>query len=1189
MRRPGHRIDMHCWLIMLLLFASSAYGQRCDQVFPGAAQSSANNGRVSFYWGARLINTPGNLVRTRNLVDYAGNNTSCNGVSCTATNTIVPDINTSATTSNTSYYIPFNYTLQPGRYNRIEVGSNITLTLLPGVYEMNDLVFYSGSRLVISSPGTTSIILNGDFSTNYAVNINANGAAGRYLFIYARGSIELASNSTTRAIVYARGNVTTQNGASLVGAATANSQIVVNSGSSITYDANAVAQTEFGSVCSPAYETPNLVAEWRLDEISWNGTANEVRDSSGNNFHGRAVNYNRLPSSAIATPVRPGSPGTCRYGSFNNVNDGYVQINDPGNNSALDLTSYSLMAWIYARTYAVNDTLMTVVSKDENYEFHVDNYGRIFWWWGGGNQSLRTTATISRNAWHHIAVTYSRGNQLIYIDGVQQASSNNTQDVQLNNDPVNIGSDFTYPSRMFNGYIDEVRLYDGALNAEDVNRFMNESHPCIPENVLDHFDIAVGATDASTCVPQEIIITAKNDRDETLDGYTGTVSLTTSTNNGRWTKTNDPTDARGGLTATTNDSGTATYVFANNESDAGEITLNLANQHAERLTITVADNDEGISSTSEEIRFSDNAFVVSSPDALADDVIVGRDHLFNVAMYTRDDAGNCAIATDYSAAQVKASVTRTANDPGGTAPALVNSTNTAVLLPSATPATDNVTFPFVNGSADFRLRTSDAGEYSIQFRDDSSGFADEPIVGGSQTLVVRPFAFDLSITGNPVATGAGGPVFRAAGAPFTVNVRAVAWQAEDAVAGTGVAVGHTDAQPGNEADLSNNATVTHFGSDTVHLAVDYADPGIGDLLGTVDLSFSNGVASTTLAFDEVGVIGLAASVSDGGYLSAGTLRTARLQGRSGYVGRFIPANFTVNNALLTPACSTFSYMGEDFSVAYQLQATNTQGAITRNYTGAYAKLLASDLAYVAVAPGVDLSSRLEREAPSAAWLNGEWPLTQTFRLARSGSPDGPFSPVSLGLDLADSDGVGLADSVKALDANGDGVDDHVNLGEQDIFFGRLRLDGTFGSELAALPVNFVIERWTGNAWQPNLQDSCSGIALSAIAYPSGDIATPANRTVSLNSGSTTGEYAAIDAAQGEVVFSAGDAGHYFSAPGAGNTGEFTVNVDLTLYPWLRFDWNQDGDYGDQNLPPATFTFGAYRGHDRVIYWQEVLQ
>src|SRR5690606_13666455 len=98
--------------------------------------------------------------------------------------------------------------------------------------------------------------------------------------------------------------------------------------------------------------------------------------------------------------------------------------------------------------------------------------------------------------------------------------------------------------------------------------------------------------------------------------------------------------------------------------------------------------------------------------------------------------------------------------------------------------------------------------------------------------------------------------------------------------------------------------------------------------------------------------------------------------------------------------------------------------------------------------------------------------------------------------------------------------------------------------------------------------------------------TDASRAVNLGGGSAIGQYANIDV--NNVNFIDGNAGHFFTAPGV--TGSFPVNVDLTSLPWLRFDWNQDGDHNNNlALPPATISFQQYRGHDRIIYWREVFE
>jgi len=53
-----------------------------------------------------------------------------------------------------------------------------------------------------------------------------------------------------------------------------------------------------------------------------------------------------------------------------------------------------------------------------------------------------------------------------------------------------------------------------------------------------------------------------------------------------------------------------------------------------------------------------------------------------------------------------------------------------------------------------------------------------------------------------------------------------------------------------------------------------------------------------------------------------------------------------------------------------------------------------------------------------------------------------------------------------------------------------------------------------------------------------------------------------------------------SAPGVGKEGR--VVVIYSAADWLKFDWKGSGDEN----PQGQAIFGGYRGHDRVIYWQE---
>ena len=154
-----------------------------------------------------------------------------------------------------------------------------------------------------------------------------------------------------------------------------------------------------------------------------------------------------------------------------------------------------------------------------------------------------------------------------------------------------------------------------------------------------------------------------------------------------------------------------------------------------------------------------------------------------------------------------------------------------------------------------------------------------------------------------------------------------------------------------------------------------------------------------------------------------------------------------------------------------------------------------------------------------------------------------------------------------------------------MYFGRLVLPNAHGPESATLEARLHTEFWSGSAWVQMTSDSCSAIAQTDIRFPEGSIDNPANRSVPLGSGATNASF--LDTSSGAINFVGGDAGLSFSAPGAGNTGQFNIDIDLSNYPWLRFDWNQDSLHDDAALPSAEISFGSYRGHDRIIYWHEV--
>lgn len=1201
--------------IVILLIWQPALGQICEEIFPDAVSSANNSGEIIFGNNSRVIGSPDNILDTRNLNDSSGG-VSCDGAPCSASNAIVDESDFNSFPNNQpdiSVGFQQTQTISPGNYGGLTLSSEATLNMEPGVYAFrDDVVIGFDAEIVVTAPGT--VILYARQEVNVRSEAVINDLAGtRYFFLFARQDITFNARAIFNGVVFSRQEIELFNGAIITGAVTARQDINLRSASTIVYDADVVSDTDFDTWCtSNNVPLPQLIAEWRLDELSWNGSANEVQDNSGNGLHGSAVEFNGsgFPNTDISNPVVSGSPGTCSYGDFNGTADGYVEIPDPGINSILDLDDeFSVTVWVNARSWATSG-LATIVSKDENFEFHLNGSGRINWWWGGGNRSLTSSQSVPLNEWHHIAITYRSGEQHIYLDGVSIANNNSTQAITLNNDSVFIGTDWNLHSRRFNGLIDEVRIYGGALTEAQVQQVMNETHDCVLGTTLDRFDIDVGSGNGSVCAPQAITISARDASDSVMPGYTGTIDITTSTGNGDW-EIGTASDALGNLVAGSTDSGSASYTFEQSGLDEGVITIELNNQHAETLTISVNDSSEGVSSSSSTLTFSENAFAINENDNLDYDVIAGRPHGFVALMLRREPgASECGVATNYNESSVRAWVSRGASDAGGAAPVINNALGTDTAnLQSTELASEGIDLNFSSGVATFSLATADVGQYSVQLYDDTLNFSDQPIRGGSQTLVVRPFAFDVSVAGNPGATDANGDVFQAAGEAFDVTIRALGWHTlddndENSGAGDGQPDTYQDsgANPSDD-DQFNGAVLPSFGLEptpaTLTLSSSLLAPSGGTASGLgsagsppiLASGFSAGTTSVDdLYYPEVGIIQIDAALS-ANYL--GATSSALSDSKSAPVGRFIPSYFALTISNFDSACGSFSYLQQPRPIELALEAMNARDERTQNYRDTFAKLDGSALsrfsfgAVDSVLP-TELTTRLSVNSESYVWTSGILAYSAALTVERlAATLEAPFTELNIGATATDSDSVTIEMPNLDLDTDGDSSNDFIRLGEDEYRFGRLVLPNAHGPESADLLANFNTQYWNRTGWLQNEDDSCTEIAAADISLPPNRaIDTPSNLTTSLGAGSSTAMFG--DFTAGLVNFTGGDAGLYFTAPGAGNTGTINVDVDLSNYAWLRFDWNQDGDYSDTALPTAEFTFGSYRGHDRIIYWQEVL-
>ncbi len=94
-------------------------------------------------------------------------------------------------------------------------------------------------------------------------------------------------------------------------------------------------------------------------------------------------------------------------------------------------------------------------------------------------------ANTSDGNWHHVFVTVSSTAGLtLYYDGVF-AASNGASTTLTNNYTFNIGRDANSPAASFNGSIDDVRIYNRVLSADEVRILYNSSFNGFHKTVVD--------------------------------------------------------------------------------------------------------------------------------------------------------------------------------------------------------------------------------------------------------------------------------------------------------------------------------------------------------------------------------------------------------------------------------------------------------------------------------------------------------------------------------------------------------------------------------------------------------------------------------------------------------------------------------------------------------------------------------
>jgi hypothetical protein len=142
--------------------------------------------------------------------------------------------------------------------------------------------------------------------------------------------------------------------------------------------------------------------------------------------------------------------------------------------ASLDLTTgMTLEAWVYPTSL---NNVADVIYKDSVNYYLVGALGAGTGPALGGAfaaNPLAATNVLALNTWSHLAGTYDGTTMQLYVNGVLVSSAAQTGNLTTSLGALMIGGNAVSPGKNFMGKIDEVRIYNRALGASEIQLDMN--------------------------------------------------------------------------------------------------------------------------------------------------------------------------------------------------------------------------------------------------------------------------------------------------------------------------------------------------------------------------------------------------------------------------------------------------------------------------------------------------------------------------------------------------------------------------------------------------------------------------------------------------------------------------------------------------------------------------------------------
>jgi MSHA biogenesis protein MshQ len=923
---------------------------------------------------------------------------------------------------------------------------------------------------------------------------------------------------------------------------------------------------------SPQTTLASSAGVYHFDEASWNGTAGQVIDSSGN------LPAQNATSVGASNTVATTKCGFGRAGSFpantsNTVISAVATPIAPANTGSIDFWYYSSAAWntgpaamLFDATTVATKPFYLMKTATGALQFTVSD--------SAGTISTTTSAaqTFALNTWQHVGVSWvflSGTNQTyiqIFLNGALLTSARYTTTGTIAAlSTLYIGDNRTSgvtPSagspNSANGLIDEVKVYTAQINAYQAAADMS----CVA--LIDHLLIQSTGT-GLTCAANTLTIVACQNAACSVNYTAGVIGTLTASGPPPTVNWDGTTGGAAGAGFATGGTGTAAKNVQ--VATAGTVTFGIASPTPVPTNATACNFGNNSPAN------NNCVFTASTAGFIFTSATGTTSATYTPYAFPSQVSG---IPTVFASTPVYLRAVQTsATNPAVCTPAITNSTtnvtmgytcnnpascqagNLATITNAATSATTaiasggtavSLTFD-ANGAAPIAVRYDDVGQITLNANATVTPFTGATAItmnGSSNVFVVAPHHFGFSaVTAAPIK----------AGNNFSATVTAY----------NGLATSTATKNFGQETPAAESATIALTKCQPTDTGLPVVTSS-GIFSGNVGAFTAGAASASNLNWSEVGNGDLVATLASGNYLGSGLTATGNTGtggtacNGAGNVGRFIPDHF---DTAITNGClgCGFTYSGQPFNTVTVTAKNGLATPITTvNYDGTvntapnFAKattLSAWDAATGAISnpgPGTLSNTAVALTAFVSGVATLNTPATPAYTFTTI-----PTAPTVIRLRAIDTDNV---TSLRATLTSS-------TEGQPEIRSGRINLSNAYGSELLQLPITATAQYWTSTGYVTSITDSATQFNTNLSTAGGNVLPAIVKGPLALANVSVV--------TPGSVTFVKGVNTFKLGAPNVVGS----VNLSIVTAPSYL-------------LPSTTgrATFGVYKGANEFIYLRE---